>query len=52
MRWPVENVLELLGSGMTFEQIISDHPELTTADLQSCIEYARLAISGEVVRVA
>jgi uncharacterized protein (DUF433 family) len=28
LRYPVENMLELLASGMTNEQILSDYPDL------------------------
>ena len=28
MRWPVELIIDLLGSGMTMDEIIEDHPEL------------------------
>lgn len=47
MRWPVEVVLDLLGSGMTSEEIVEDHPELEKEDIMACLSYARLAVSGE-----
>ncbi|MBI1288662.1 MAG: DUF433 domain-containing protein [Flavobacteriales bacterium] len=50
MRWPVEVVLDLLGSGMTEQEILSDHPELEKEDLQACIQFARLSVSGENLR--
>ena len=28
MRWPVEVIIDMLGSGMTTEQILDDHKEL------------------------
>ena len=28
MRWPVEVIIDLLGSGMSIEDILVDHPEL------------------------
>ncbi|MCE3297187.1 MAG: hypothetical protein K0R65_2901 [Crocinitomicaceae bacterium] len=46
MRWPVEVVLDLIGSGMSFPEIIEDHPELQPEDLLACINYARLSVSG------
>lgn len=46
MRWPVEVVLDMLGSGMTFEEILEDHPELEKEDLLACINFARLSVSG------
>lgn len=33
MRWPVSVLLDLLGSGMSFEEIIFDHPELEAEDI-------------------
>ena len=38
MRWPVEVVLDLLASGMSFDEIIHDHPELEKADLVAALE--------------
>ena len=52
MRWPVEAVLDLLGSGMTTDEILADHPELELADIQASIQFARLAVSGEPLRMA
>ena len=26
MRWPVQNLLELLASGMTYDEVFEDHP--------------------------
>ncbi|WP_408645504.1 DUF433 domain-containing protein [Thioalkalivibrio paradoxus] len=50
MRWPVEVVLDLVGSGMTMDEIIADHPELEREDIVACLHYARLLLSGEPVR--
>ncbi|MFB1003535.1 MAG: DUF433 domain-containing protein [Bacteroidia bacterium] len=46
MRWPVEVVLDLLGSGMSIDEIIEDHPELEKEDILACLNYARLHMSG------
>ncbi|MCR9101022.1 MAG: DUF433 domain-containing protein [bacterium] len=44
LRYPVENVLELLASGMTNDEILSDYEDLEPEDLQACLLYAaRLA---------
>jgi uncharacterized protein (DUF433 family) len=40
MRWPVQNVLELMASGMTNDEIRQDHPELEAEDLLACLAYA------------
>lgn len=50
MRWPVEVVLDMLGSGMTNKQILADHPELVKEDIQACLQFARLAVSGETLQ--
>jgi uncharacterized protein (DUF433 family) len=46
MRWPVEVVLDLIASGMSFDQIIADHPELEKEDLIAALEFAKQTISG------
>lgn len=40
MRWPVEVILDMLESQMTFEEILSDHPELEKEDILVCLNYA------------
>lgn len=40
MRIAVSDVLGWLAAGMTHEQIIADHPELTEADIRACLAYA------------
>lgn len=52
MRWPVEVILDLLGSEMTIPEILEDHPELEKNDILACINYARLLISGNVINIA
>ncbi|MFH1195518.1 MAG: DUF433 domain-containing protein [bacterium] len=42
MRYPVENILELLSSGMTIEQILDDYEDLDREDILACLEYAAL----------
>ncbi len=37
MRYPVEMILDLLNSGMTFDEILSDYPDLEKEDLQACL---------------
>jgi uncharacterized protein (DUF433 family) len=46
MRWPVEVVIDLLGAGMSTEQILEDHPELEKEDILACLHYAKLLLSG------
>ncbi len=52
MRWPVEVILDMMGSGMTSQQIIEDHPELEIEDIQACLRFARLSVSGEAYQLA
>lgn len=50
MRWPVVIVMDMLGSGMSTEDIIEEHPELEKEDILACINYARLYMSGEPIK--
>ena len=44
LRYPVESVLELLGSGMSSEEILGDYPDLERDDILAVLVYAtRLA---------
>ena len=40
MRYPVELILDLLSSGMTFPEIIEDYPALVEEDIQACLAFA------------
>ena len=40
LRYPVENILELLASGMSIEELLLDYPDLEKEDFLACIEYA------------
>jgi uncharacterized protein (DUF433 family) len=40
MRYPVEMILDLLSSGMTFQEIIEDYPALENEDILACLAYA------------
>ena len=50
MRWPVEVIIDLLGSGMTTEEIIADHPELEREDILASLNYAKLNLSGKPIK--
>ena len=52
MRWPVEVILDLMLSGMTFDEILEDHPELQYADLMACLAYAKVLVSGHQIITA
>jgi uncharacterized protein (DUF433 family) len=40
LRYPVESILELLGSGMKPEQVLRDYEDLEAEDIQACLQYA------------
>lgn len=40
MRYPVENVLEWLASGMTTEEILADYEDLEREDILAALSYA------------
>jgi len=50
MRWPVEVIIDLVGSGMSFDQIIIDHPELEKDDIIASLHYAKLNLSGKPLK--
>jgi uncharacterized protein (DUF433 family) len=39
LRYPVETILELLSSGMSFEDILEDYEDLEKEDLQAVLLY-------------
>jgi len=46
MRWPVEVIIDMLGSGMTIDEILEDHKELEREDILASLNYAKLSLSG------
>ncbi|AXE18783.1 DUF433 domain-containing protein [Runella rosea] len=50
MRWPVEVIIDMLGAGMSFDEIVEDHPELEQEDILACLNYAKLLVSGRSLR--
>jgi len=40
MRWPVEVIIDLIASGMSFDDILRDHPELEKDDIRAALAYA------------
>ena len=40
LRYPVTMILDLLGSGMSSEEILADYPDLEAADIQACLQFA------------
>lgn len=50
MRQSVEMILDLLGSGMSINEIIEDHPELEKDDILACLKFAKLYVSGKKIQ--
>ena len=51
MRWPVEVVIDLIASGMSFDEIIADHAELEKEDILAALAYAKITLSGKSLEV-
>ncbi len=51
MRWPVEVILDMLSSGMTIPEILDDHHELEKDDIVASLNYAKLLMTGNIVRI-
>ena len=52
-RITVENVLELINQGISFEDIIRDYyPDLAREDVTSCMDYAIALVSAENIDIA
>jgi uncharacterized protein (DUF433 family) len=49
LRISVQAVLELLASGMTFDEVLADYPDLTREDLLAALEYGALASGGQQI---
>jgi uncharacterized protein (DUF433 family) len=50
MRWPVEVIIDLLGTGMTINEIVEDHPELEKEDILAALNFAKLYLSGRSIK--
>lgn len=46
MRWPVEVIIDMLGSEMGIDEILEDHPELEKEDILASLNFAKLYMSG------
>jgi uncharacterized protein (DUF433 family) len=49
LRYPVQMLLELLSSGMTFDEILDDYEDLERDDLLAALEYGALTVGGHKV---
>ena len=53
LRYPVDNMLELLASGMTIEELLEDYPNLEREDFLACLQYAaKLTQVKSIYRIA
>jgi len=52
MRFPVEVILDLLGSGRSIEEILENHPKLETEDILASLTFAKQSISGISTKIS
>ena len=52
MRIRVTDILELLGAGASFEEILADYPDLEREDILAAIDYAARQTDHAVLRSA
>jgi len=50
MRWTVEVILDMLGSGMSIEEILNDHQELERDDILAALNFAKLYVKGHSIK--
>lgn len=52
-RITVQNVLELIKEGLTFDQIIHDYyPDLKKDDILACVQYAIALVAAEDIHIS
>ena len=52
-RITVQNVLELLDEGLSFDEIIRDYyPDLAVQDIHACIKYAIALVAAEDIHLS
>ncbi|MGH3560800.1 MAG: DUF433 domain-containing protein [Mycobacterium sp.] len=49
LRYPVTDLLDLLASGMTIEDVLADYPDLEREDLLAALEFGALAAGRQKV---
>ena len=45
LRFPVATVVAMVADGMTFEQILAEHPDLEEDDIREALHYAAEAVT-------
>ena len=48
MRYPVDVMLDILGSGMTWDEILEDFADLEPDDLRAVLAYAATAVRNQI----
>jgi len=43
-------IIDMLGSGMTTEQILDDHEELEKEDILASLNFAKLYLTGRTIK--
>lgn len=51
-RLMVSTILELLASGMSADEIVTDYPALEIEDIMACLDYAALLAKFQTVTLA
>ncbi len=46
MRFTVSQMLELIASGMTFDEILSEYPYIEREDISACLYYASCVLNN------
>ncbi len=49
LRITVDDVLKMLASGMTFDDIVADYPDLTTEDIKAALSFASEREHGSLI---
>jgi uncharacterized protein (DUF433 family) len=52
LRFPVSKILDLLASGMSQEEILSDYPYLEKEDIVQAMKYAAWILQEETIEVS
>lgn len=52
MRIRVKDVLDMLAGGASEEQILADFPDLESADIRACLQYAAAQVNHAVLKAA
>jgi uncharacterized protein (DUF433 family) len=52
MRFTVSQMLELIASGMSSDEILNDYPYLEADDVAACLYYASRALNNQNILLA